>query len=185
MYFKKHILAIAASVSMMSVGGVAMADNGLETKPDMGQVEFVGTIIDSPCSITPDTADQTVDMGMVSSAVLLEDGTQVVPFNIELLGCTAEAATSVSVKFTGTSAEGDDKSLAIQGAASGAAIELTDTATGDAIVLGIDTAASTLYAGDNTLQFGAQLIKTSAVNDADDIVPGEFTATANFELSYQ
>lgn len=185
--FKKHALALALSVVVC--GAAIAAEEGpgnvLPTQPDLGQVEFVGTIIDSPCSITPDTADQTVPMGLVSSAVLAEGSTKVVPFNIELQGCTAEAAKTVSVKFTGNSAETGGKALAIEGTAAGAGIELTDTASGKAIVLGTNTDPATLYAGDNTLQFGARLVKTSAVTEAKDITPGEFTATANFEMSYQ
>jgi type 1 fimbria pilin len=178
--FKKNFLA----VSMFAFCGAAAAANGLPTQPDLGQVEFMGTIIDSPCSITPDTADQTVPMGLVSSAVLAEGKTKVVPFNIELEGCTAEAAKTVSVKFTGNKAETSGNALAIEGAAAGAGIELTDTASGKAIVLGTNTDPAALYAGDNTLQFGARLVKMSAVTEAKDITPGEFTATANFEMSY-
>ncbi|MFQ2457986.1 fimbrial protein [Aeromonas sp. 25-248] len=181
--FKKHALAL--TLSFVTCGAAIAADNLLPTQPDLGQVEFVGTIIDSPCSITPDTADQTVPMGLVSSAVLAEGNTKVIPFNIELEGCTAEAAKKVSVKFTGNSAETGGNALAIEGTAAGAGIELTDIASGKAIVLGTNTDPADLYAGDNTLQFGARLVKTSKVTAAKDITPGEFTATANFEMSYQ
>jgi hypothetical protein len=123
--FKKHALAL--TLSFATCGAAIAADNLLPTQPDLGQVEFVGTIIDSPCSITPDTADQTVPMGLVSSAVLAEGNTKVIPFNIELEGCTAEAAKKVSVKFTGNSAETGGNALAIEGTAAGAGagIELT------------------------------------------------------------
>ncbi|AIJ06761.1 major fimbrial subunit MrfA [Edwardsiella piscicida] len=36
-----------------------------------GTVTFKGAIIDAPCSITPDTTDQTVNLGQVSSNALL------------------------------------------------------------------------------------------------------------------
>ncbi|MGP2706387.1 fimbrial protein, partial [Serratia marcescens] len=53
-----------------------------------GKVTFTGSIIDAPCSISPETVDQTVDMGQVSN-VALKNGGKSAPrqFDIKLEQC--------------------------------------------------------------------------------------------------
>lgn len=192
MNFKKNILAVAASASFVAMISTSAFANDLEQKPDTGEVRFVGTITDSPCSISPDSADQTVDMGMVSKAVIEEGNTQIIPFTIELLGCTANEEgepgkeilkETVSVTFRGIEADGNASILAFsatESTASGAGITLVDGQTNNAIKLGEATDGTKIFSGNNTLKFGAQVVAL----DAGDVVPGEFTALANFELSY-
>ncbi len=160
------------------VGGSSNPNQG------SGTVEFIGSIIDAPCSINPKSAKQTVDMGQVSNATLgvYEKG-PMQQFDILLEGCEITTAKSVEVKFTGDSDDSAKGSLALQGNAKGAAIELKNISSGEVIEIGKATKFDDLFDGSNTLKFGATLVKTA--KDRKDIVPGDFDAIANFVLTYK
>lgn len=62
-------LALVLGFGMSVVAGAASAaDQG------HGTVKFTGSIIDAPCSITPDTENQTVPLGQISTAALKDGG---------------------------------------------------------------------------------------------------------------
>lgn len=172
--------SIAAVMLFALSAGVQAAGN-----PDQGHgtVNFLGSIIDAPCSIVPENLDQTVDLGQVSNATLDVNGkgnTQL--FQIQLTGCDLETAKSVDVTFKGIADTAGKTKLAIQGAASGAAIEMTNESDRTVIELGKATSFTGLADGNNTLKFGATLVKTA---ERADIVPGDFTANADFMLTYK
>ncbi|WP_169776436.1 fimbrial protein, partial [Escherichia coli] len=65
-----------------------------------GVVNFKGTVIDAPCGIDPDSADQTIDFGQISKSHLDADGISVKKdLNIKLVNC--EPNKSVKVTFSG------------------------------------------------------------------------------------
>ncbi|MBU5899673.1 fimbrial protein, partial [Vibrio cholerae O1] len=68
-----------------------------------GKVNFIGSIIDAPCSIAPESIDQTVDLGQVSN-VALKNGGSSNPrsFDIKLEQCDTTTLKSVSTTFTGS-----------------------------------------------------------------------------------
>lgn len=177
MNFKKA--ALASVMGMMLVAGAANAkDQG------HGKVTFTGSIIDAPCSINPDSIDQTVNLGQISNVALQANsnsGTSVPRnFEIKLEGC--DTATLKSVKTTFTGAEGaTDGSLGITGTAKGASIILTN-GDGAQIKMGEASAARALQDGNNTLLFSAYLKGDGA---SATVTPGDFTAVADFTLAYQ
>ncbi|MGG5825548.1 MULTISPECIES: fimbrial protein [Aeromonas] len=149
-----------------------------------GTVNFVGAIVDAPCSITPESVDQTVQMGSISNATLDTYGESASQqFNIKLAGCALETAKSVDVTFNGAADNTAKDQLQLQGPAKGAAIEMMNVNSGEKIVLGKASNFDGLVDGSNTLKLSAKLVKTAA--DKDDIVPGNFTATTNFVLAYK
>lgn len=84
----------------------AMIDQG------HGKVTFTGSIIDAPCSISPETVDQTVDMGQVSN-VALKNGGKSAPrqFDIKLEQCDNSTLKTVTTTFEGkASAANKDRS---------------------------------------------------------------------------
>lgn len=146
-----------------------------------GTVNFEGSIIDAPCSINPESVDQTVNLGQVSK-VALKDGKQSTPkeFQILLENCEIEQGKeNVSLTFTGV--ETADGRLAINGTAKGASIALTDTA-GKIIKMGQETAAHKVTEGKNILRFRAYLQGDSA---SQAVTPGDFTSVADFTMAYQ
>lgn len=172
---KNKAIIAAAIISLFNVASASAADQG------HGTVTFSGAIIDSPCSISPDSVDQTVDLGQISNVALAANeglGTSIPrPFQIELEQCSTETAGEVTATFTGPSGV---HGLGITGTAKGASIVLTD-GTGKAIVLGEPTQAQVLQDGYNTLSFSAYLQGDGV---AADILPGEFQSIANFSLAY-
>lgn len=183
MKLNKILCLMALSFSAMNTANAA--DQG------HGKITFNGSIIESPCSISPESIDQTVELGQVSNVQLQvnnDTGTSTPRnFEIKLENCTLTTAKSVSTMFTG--AEGAKGRLGITGTAKGASIVLTDGAN-KPIELGKASSAQGIKNGNNTLLFSAYLqgdgVDATAPTGADSIIePGDFTSTADFTLTYQ
>lgn len=177
MKFSKFALAMGMGVAMMASAANA-ADQG------HGTVTFIGSIIDAPCSITPDTIDQTVNLGQISTKALANGGQSTPrPFDIKLENCQVSALNdkTVTATFTGTASQVNPDRLAIAGTASGASIALTQDGN-TPLKLGEASSPTTIRDGNNTLHFAAFLN-----GDGEDVpvVPGDFSAVANFALAYQ
>ncbi|EKS6735760.1 fimbrial protein [Enterobacter ludwigii] len=172
---------MVAAVMSLGVSSFAFAEQG------SGKVTFTGSIIDAPCSISPESVDQTVELGQISNVALKNGGkSEPRPFSIDLENCSFESAAEggvqknkVTVTFTGM--ESSDGLLAITGTAKGAGIAITDGA-GEVISLGQPTTPQTLQQGKNTLSFAAYMqgdTKQGAV-----ITEGSFQSVADFTLAY-
>ncbi|MFT2793892.1 fimbrial protein [Serratia sp. T13T92] len=167
--------------AVIAFGATSMAqaaDNG------SGTVTFTGSIIDAPCSIAPSSLDQTVELGAISSTLLRSNGNtgQSTPrnFQIKLEQCDNTTLKSVRTTFNGAAVPTNNSLLAITGTARGAGVAISSG--GQPITLGTATAAQTIGANDNTLNFAAYL---QGINASTAVVPGNFTAVANFTLAYQ
>lgn len=174
MKMNKLVLATA-----LVLGGSAIAhaaDQG------HGKVTFTGSIIDAPCTIAPESVDQTVDLGQVSN-VALKDGGRSTPrqFEIKLEQCDTATYKTVTTTFDGKSSAASPDRLGIIGTASGASVGIQDLAS-NPIKLGTATPQQALNDGNNTLRFSAYL---QGDGQSVDIVPGDFTAVTDFKLSYQ
>lgn len=79
-------LAVTASLVMGIVSGAQAAGS------NTAKVTFLGNIVDSPCSVTLDTEDQTVNMGSSIGNGTLSNGKTTInnarTFHIDLEGCT-------------------------------------------------------------------------------------------------
>lgn len=184
MKLNKIMMAAALAFGVTSVAHAAVKDQG------HGTVTFKGSIIEAPCSITPETVDQTVNLGQVSN-VALKDGGQSNPenFQIKLENCDLisdpadpKKNNTVSITFTGAASVDDAKLLGITGTAKGAGIAITD-GSGKLIELGKASSAQTLGNGSNTLSFSAYLQGSKASTAV--ITPGDFQSVADFTLAYQ
>lgn len=188
---KNLIAAVLATMAMGSMVSTANAAN-----QGSGTVTFTGSIIAAPCSIAPDSVDQTVNLGSVANKAL-KDGGKSSPrsFNIKLQDCDITGLTdkTVTTTFTGTPSKINANNLGLTGTASGAAIVLTQGGTD--IKLGEPTTATKVGDGNNTLTFAAFLQGESTTTAASGgtpakttyspIVPGDFKSVANFTLAYQ
>ncbi|WP_273968325.1 fimbrial protein [Enterobacter cancerogenus] len=174
----KTILAASIVMAMLSFSSHA-AEQG------HGTVTFTGAIIDAPCSINPDSIDQTINLGQIASAALKDGGTSTPrQFQIKLENCSTATAKTVKTTFTG--AAGADGRLGIDGTAKGASIAITD-GKGKLIKLGEATDAQTIQDGNNNIEFAAYLQGDGKDGDGKDttIVPGDFHSITNFTLAYQ
>lgn len=174
-----------AAVMVFGVTSVAQAENPIDQ--GHGSVTFIGSIIDAPCSISPDSIDQTVNLGQVSNVMLEKNGTSKPQmFDIKLENCTKAASKFVKATFTGP-AGGVKGSLGLGGTARGASIVMTD-GNGSLIKVGTPTSAYNLFDGDNTMVFSAYLQGNPdgvKPEDTNVIVPGDFKTVANFTLAYE
>nr|WP_315293293.1 fimbrial protein [Serratia proteamaculans] len=170
--------------------GLAM---GTVSVAQAGTVTFKGSIIDAPCSITPETADQTVDLGQVSNVALTKQGKSTPKnFDIKLDKCDVTTLKNVTATFSGAASAGNADLLGITGTAKGASIAITDGAS-RVIKLGEATKAQKIQKGNNTLAFAAYLqgdpdvAATTPGGTATPavIVPGEFSSVVDFTLAYQ
>lgn len=182
-------VALAMGLGMALVSGFANAATSGTTPPSAsgtvggqghGTVHFKGEIIDAPCSISPETADQTVDLGQVSNSALKDEGTSSpVAFDIKLQNCDITTYKTVTATWSGTPDQNMKTAWGISGTASGAAIILRDASEKE-ILLGQETSPTTLTADNTTIAMSAFL-----KGDGQKVVPGEFTGVADFVLSYQ
>lgn len=178
---KLNKIMMAATVAFgMSSMSVHAANQG------QGSVTFAGSIIDAPCSISPESVDQTVELGQISNALLKKGGKSTAKaFTIDLEHCEIEEKkNNVSVTFTGVKSDvkGHDGMLSISGQASGASVAITD-AGGKLIKLGSASPLVGVNEGNTALRFTAYLQGDS--NEGAVVVPGDFTAVADFTLAYQ
>lgn len=175
----KTVMAGAIAMTLISFGASA-ANQG------MGTINFKGSVIDAPCGIAPESADQTVNFGQISKAHLNKDGISKKQFvDIKLVNCefgTATDATplknNLSVAFTGVAVSTDGTGLGLSD--TNAVVKMSGP---DGKPVKFDGTASTnitkLQNGDNTLRYKAWVQK-----DAAAVTEGEFSAVANFALAY-
>lgn len=101
---------LASTVSF----GVNAANQG------QGVINFKGTVIDAPCGIAQESADQTINFGQISKAHLNADGISVKKdLDIKLVNCDAteigKLTNGVKVSFTGTTINGQNQELGTTG----------------------------------------------------------------------
>ncbi len=127
----KSVLGMAAAFAFCSVANAA--DQG------QGKVNFKGTVIDAPCGIAPESADQSIDFGQISKAHLEANSISVKKeLDIKLVNCTfdSDKLKTVKVAFSGTTVNGQLSELGTAGN------------TGTAIV--VSSSDGTLVAFDGT-----------------------------------
>lgn len=183
MYKSGLLLAVLGAFSMSAIA----ADNG------HGKVNFIGEIVDSPCSISPETVDQTVDLGQISNTTLKQGGSSPVKnFTIELQNCEFSddwlGKNKISITFSG--GESFDGLLGVTGftgadtaKAGNVGIQINDPSNTQiefGTPLEINT---TLQDGSNTLLFSS-FLKGSTTAQVTDIPLGQFSAVTNFTIAY-
>ncbi|AHV36780.1 fimbrial protein [Aeromonas dhakensis] len=179
---KANKILVAMGVGSMLLCGTAFAAGNTGS----GKVTFNGEIINAPCSVAPESVDQVVEMGQISTKELANGGeSNSKPFSIKLLNCEiSDQEDAVKVTFSGAKDPVDSSLLVIGGGdAKGAGIKMTAPG-GAAIVLGTPTAAFGLVNGDNELPFSA-VLKGYADQTTNPLQAGAFTAVTNFTLSYE
>ncbi len=171
----KTVMAGAVAMALVSFGANA-ANQG------SGTVNFKGEIIDAPCGIAPESADQTIDFGQISKAHLNAKGTSVKKdVNIKLVNCELGAAQkTVQVTFKGNTVDGAKKMLGAANTGAGIVMVGQD---GQDVVFGTATAPVSVANGNNTLHYQAWVTAVDANTPA--VTEGAFTAVTDFTLAYQ
>ncbi len=153
-----------------------------------GVVNFKGTVVDSPCGIEADSADQSIDFGQIPKSTLAAGGiSKQKTLEIKLVNCEIKnIAKGVQVTFTGNTlsapdAEGTMVPVATELATSGPTNTAVIINNGSDLSFGTGTSYIPLGAGQNTLQFKTWVKQATGKT----VAAGDFTAVANFNLSYQ
>ncbi|HEC2037751.1 TPA: type 1 fimbrial protein [Klebsiella oxytoca] len=160
-----------------------------------GTLTVSGQLVDSPCRLSMASRDQTVDLGTLASADLAYPGARSRPVRVDvrLEGCLVasghlrDARTDstvwganqpvVSVAFTAP-ADFSDPSLMRLSGVEGIALRLTDSHNHD-VRLGSRGVPQLLTPGENSLRW-----TVVAERVPGRMVPGAFSAVADFRLSY-
>ena len=180
MKLSKIALAMGLSMTMFAGFANAAASGTTIGGQGHGTVHFKGEIIDSPCSISPESADQTVDLGQISSSQLKDSGVSTpVSFDIQLQNCDIETYKTVTAVWSGTPDTYAPDYWGITGTAEGASIVLRD-ASAKEIKLGEETAPTNLTADNTSIAMSAFL-----KGNGQAVVPGSFTGVADYVLNYQ
>lgn len=154
-----------------------------------GQLTFEGSVIDAPCSISADSVDQTIQMGLISNAALAKNTNtgESVPrsFSIKLEECTVSTAgikDKVTVTFDGAPSTYDRESFGVNGDASGVYL-LLSAGDGTKVKINTPTAADGFTDGSSpVLNFTARI---KGGGSGATILPGAFSAPLTFKLAYQ
>lgn len=150
-----------------------------------GEINFNGSVIDTACTMDVGTGNKmTVDLGEVAKSSFTGVGseTTATEFNLSVKDCPA-AVKSATVKFDGTSYNGDNTALALDApetgtAATGVGVQIKDSK--DKVVSLFESFSSyTLAEGANSLPFYASYVQKAAT-----VVGGAANATAQFTLNY-
>lgn len=185
--------AVSAVVVLSSLeAGAASLDS---VDGEHGTLTVHGELVDSPCRLSMETRDQTIDLGTLASADLTYPGarSQPVRFALRLEGCLVasghlrDAQTDstvwghnqpvVNVAFTAPADFSDPSLMKLMGV-EGIALRLTDSQNRD-VRLGSRGVPQLLAPGGNTLGWTVVAERTPG-----RLVPGAFRAVADFRLSY-
>lgn len=172
----KTVMAGAVAMALVSFGANAATNQG------SGAVNFKGEIIDAPCGIAPESADQTIDFGQISKAHLNAKGTSVKKdVDIKLVNCELGGAQkTVQVTFNGSTVDAGKKMLGASNTGAGIVMVGQD---GKDVVFGTATAAVPVTNGNNTLRYQAWVQAVDMGNPA--VTEGAFSAITDFTLAYQ
>jgi minor pilin subunit PapK len=171
---------ILQTMVLLSFTGIARAD-----------VTFQGNLLDRPCHIDP--ASQTQDVEFLDTATPLyrvwPGKSSVKTFRVALINCYASSIGKVvRLTFSGAQESGLPGYLAVNGVNAGRlGIGLLDTDGSSLLKLGDahNHGAGDVVSGSTlTLNFGAFVQVTPTALAQKSVVPGDYGATATFELNY-
>lgn len=143
-----------------------------------------GTLVADPCELDPATSTLEVDFKEVFEKELyLNTRTPAIPFTIRLINCDLSLGNQVQFTFSGSESTALPGYLTTTGSAKGIAIGIEEVngmlmpvnKTGPEMKLDSDSFSLTLQ--------GFVQGEPDAIQN-ENIIPGDFAATATFEASY-
>lgn len=185
--------AVGALVMLTSLEADATSLENVDG--EHGTLTVTGQLVDSPCRLSMESRDQTVDLGTLASADLISLGARSKPvhFEVRLEGCLVasghlyDAQTDnavwganqpvVEVAFTAPADFNAPSLMKLKGV-EGIALRLTDSNNKD-VRLGSRGIPHILTPGDNALRW-----TVVAERVPGRLVPGVFQAVTDFRLSY-
>lgn len=186
--------AVLSCLVMLDTSGASAASlEGVDG--EHGLLTVSGELVDSPCRLSMESRDQTVDLGTLASADLVYPGerSQPVSFTVHLEGCMpasgglydvqtgvgtmSDSQPVVNMSFTAPTDFNDPSLMKLIGV-EGIALRMTDSHNRD-VRLGSLGVPQLLTPGDNTLHW-----TIVAERVPGPLRPGAFRAVTDFKLSY-
>lgn len=166
---------------IIMVGGAfsAMFLSGTFVNADEIRLNFSGNLIVPTCELIVDNPEQTIKFDNYNKKDLMQTGKgPAMPFYITVKTCAS--ASKINIIFKGQEEPQVSGALAVSGAASGVAVGL-ETWAGEPIKINSDSLGFNLSGGARVqLPFKAYVLRIK-----DKMIEGgDFSAVANFELSY-
>lgn len=186
-------VALSGIVMLVAPGVGAASLEGVDG--EHGLLTVTGELVDSPCRLSMDSRDQTVDLGTLAASDLKYQGARSHPVTVtvRLEGCLPASARQydaqtgvatfsssqpvVDVAFTGPSDFSDPSLMKLAGV-EGVALRMTDSQNRD-VRLGSRGVPQLLAPGDNILSW-----TLVAERVPGPLRPGSFRAVTDFKLSY-
>lgn len=172
-------IAMASALAMtLAAFGAQAANQG------QGTVNFKGSVIDSPCGIAPESADQSIDFGQLSKAHLAADGVSASKaLDIKLVNCVLQAAPAknvVKVAFTGATNGSHLDELGTAGN-TGTAIVVSEQGASTGMQFDGTAGAGVKFGPSQTLHYSTWVKKATG----QTVTEGDFSAVVNFNLTYE
>lgn len=179
-------LAIASVFAASVIPFSSMADN-------TGTINFVGSVVNTPCNIEQTSVNQTVDFGQLSRKALESGKAAEANFDIKFTGCdftkfgtdpvTGDPVPAKSMELVFTGQNYADQGNTLLATSTGNTNNLGVSIDGFVFGQAKDVLPSIVnQKGDNTLTFKAL---AKAVDASKDVAEGKFSAISNFRITYE
>ncbi|MGE9551310.1 fimbrial protein [Erwinia amylovora] len=150
---------------------------------DQTSLYVSGDILDTPCTIAPDSIAQTIDMGRTPPEELVRNGaSRVIPFVIRLTDCRLQRTNPhlpdwqrFAVTFDG---QADGNNFAVSGDGKGMALQLADE-EGDVASPGVPLPKVLLHSGTQELHYTLRLVRNH-----QPLREGSYSSVVHFRLNY-
>ena len=146
-----------------------------------GTINFTGNITDAACTVDSSSANQTVNLGTVSSQAFSSAGDSAAPteFSINLTACPVSVATA-SVTFDGASDSSNDQLLQLTSGstAAGVGIGIYEADSSTIVPMHVSSVSQPV-ATTATLNFIAKYVSTAA-----SVTAGTANGVADFTVTY-
>ncbi|KAA5931005.1 type 1 fimbrial protein [Pantoea sp. Bo_2] len=175
---RQRMFAVLLVISLFSYCKLIYAEANDETT-----VYVSGDILDTPCTIAPDSRMQVISMGRIRPAEIEHTGAgEAIPFTIRLIDCRLQRIDPhqpnwqrFAVSFDGQT-DGDDFALA--GTAQGMALQLADE-NGNIAHPGVPLPQAVLHNGEQVLHYTLRL-----VSNHQPLREGSYSSAIHFRLNY-
>jgi type 1 fimbria pilin len=151
------------------------------------EMVFNGDLVAEPCSLDPNDAAIAVDFDtIINKDIYRNTRTAGKVFQIHLINCDTSLAKSVALNFSGAESVKVPGMLAVDASSQSSGIVVGfETTQGTPLPLNKNTAEYMLADGMNVLTFNAFVQGEPDAIAGKNIVPGGFSATAEFVMDYQ
>lgn len=199
MKFAKQFPYLALLTALLMGSGQALAIAQLEAvEGTMGTVYFYGGLLSSPCTLAPESQEQSIDMGDISARSFkrVGDRSEPVVFNLRLEDCLLgvggrfksldgqgttrylRGEQAVTVTFLGDSDTSNTELLHLNGDIKGVGLRLFNS-KGTPIAINKPLDSKVLHPGDNDLLLSASLESTKIY-----ILANSFNSVLHLKLDY-